>query len=366
MINSQSQKGGDESTNIQAQQMVVHIGIDEKRAREICQEMTAQLRKEYSHEALEIAQSRVNDFESKLVQKMAQIQGAMEAFADPSFQLLLVEAQKAAAATERPADHDLLSELLAHRFQKRGNRNARAGISFAVEIVDKISDEALLALTVSHAVTHFIPLTGDLSEGLNVLDGLFGKLIYNALPAGQEWLDHLDILNAVRLNPLGGLKPLAQYYSEALSGYVDTGIHKDSNEHEKAIEILEKNKIPLNILIEHKLNRDFVRLNISTKENIKMLNWQHFWPDGRLFKIEKISKEQVMAMNEVYALYSQDASIRQNNTNSFVQEWDKRPNLREVRLWWDGISVGFNVTSVGKVLAHSNAQRCDKNLPPLD
>ena len=33
MINSQSQKGGDGSTNLQAQQMVVHVGIDEKRAR---------------------------------------------------------------------------------------------------------------------------------------------------------------------------------------------------------------------------------------------------------------------------------------------------------------------------------------------
>ena len=42
MINSQSQKGGDGSTNLQAQQMVVHVGIDEKRAREIYQEMNLQ------------------------------------------------------------------------------------------------------------------------------------------------------------------------------------------------------------------------------------------------------------------------------------------------------------------------------------
>ena len=59
MINSQSQKGGDGSTNLQAQQMVVHVGIDEKRAREIYQEMNLQLRRDYSQEALNIANSRV-------------------------------------------------------------------------------------------------------------------------------------------------------------------------------------------------------------------------------------------------------------------------------------------------------------------
>ncbi len=61
------------------------------------------------------------------------------------FQLLLVEAQKAAASTERVADYDLLSELLIHRFEKGENRVMRAGISRAVEIVDKISDDAMLA-----------------------------------------------------------------------------------------------------------------------------------------------------------------------------------------------------------------------------
>ena len=101
MINSQSQKGGDSSTNIQTQQMVVHFGIDEKRAREIYQEMNLQLKNDYTQEALNIANHRVAEFENSLMPKMTQVEGALEAFADPSFQLLLLEAQKTAAATER-------------------------------------------------------------------------------------------------------------------------------------------------------------------------------------------------------------------------------------------------------------------------
>lgn len=368
MINSQNQKGGDGSTNIQTQQMVVYVGIDEKRAREVYQEMSLQLRKDYSQEALDIANARVTEFENKLMPKMTQVGGALEAFADPSFQLLLVEAQKTAAATERAADYDLLSELMIHRFQKGTNRIARAGISLAVEIVDKVSDEALLGLTVSHAVNNFFPLSGDIHQGLDALNDLFGKIFYSKLPTSSDWLDHLDILNAVRLNPFGGLKKIQQYYPERLDGYVDVGIGKNSEDYKKAIEILKNNNLPNAILVEHALNCDFFRIIIPNKSGISSIPLiQQFFLEGKLTQVPiKLSEEQVEAINSIYQLYSKDDNVKKININSFMKEWDRRSNLKTLREWWDNISTGFTVTSVGKVLAHSNAQRCDKTLPPLD
>lgn len=368
MINSQGQKGGDGSTNIQTQQMVVHVGIDEKRAREIYQEMNLQLRNDYSQEALNIASSRVTEFENKLMPKMAQVDGALEAFADPSFQLLLVEAQKAAASTERPADYDLLSELMIHRFQKGADRVARTGISLAVEIVDKVSDEALLGLTVRHAIDTFVPAGGDINQGLDVLNDLFGKIFYKELPIGHDWLDHLDILNAVRLTPFGGLKKVAQFYPERLPGYVDVGIEKNSENHTRSIEILNCHNLPSSILIDHAFNSDFLRLSVTSKNSIDGLSLNiQVVNDGKLITIqEKLSQEQKQAIQSIYELYTNDGIKRQNNIDLFMSEWDKRPNLKTLREWWDSISTGFTVTAVGKVLAHSNAQRCDKNLPPLD
>jgi hypothetical protein len=368
MINSQSQKGGDSSTNIQTQQMIVHVGIDEKRAREIYQEMNLQLRKDYSQEALNIANARVVEFENRLMPKMAQVEGALEAFADPSFQLLLVEAQKTAASTERPADYDLLSELLIHRFQKGENRIARAGISLAVEIVDKISDEALLGLTVTHAVNTFTPVSGDIHQGLDVLNDLFGKLFYSELPAGNYWLDHLDILDTVRLNPFGSLKKVQQYYPEQLHGYIDVGINKNSENNGKAFEILKHNNLPSALLIEHSLNSDFLRLRIPSVNHIDSLSLVHqIVHEGQLIQIPvKLTEEQKKAIGSIYELYPIDGNIRQNNVKSFMEEWDNRPNLKKLKGWWDNISTSFTVTSVGKVLAHSNAQRCDRNLPSLD
>lgn len=368
MGNKQVQEAGDNSQQLQANNMIVNVGIDEKRAREICQEMILQLKNKHTEEALKVAESRVSEFEDRLMNKMKVIDGALEAFADPSFQLLLVEAQKKAASTERPADYDLLSELLVHRFQNGTDRNIRAGITRAVEIVDEISDEALLGLTVFHAVTCFYPVTGVIQKGLDVLNSLFGKLFYATLPTGNDWLDHLDILNTIRIGEFGRLKKMEEYYSEQFAGYMDVGIKKLSQEHYKAIELLNSNNLPLNILIEHELNTDYIRLNILNKKDIDSLKLIHQVNyNSSIVPLEiSLTDTEKNVIISIYDLYKQDAEIRQENINKFIEEWNKRANLKILREWWNNIEVSIQLTSVGKVLAHANAQRCDESLPSLN
>ena len=368
MMNRQNQKGGDSSTNIQAEQMIVQVGIDEKRAREIYQEMNLQMKKDYTDEALKVANARVAEFENRLMPKMESVEGALEVFADPSFQILLVEAQKTAASTERAADYDLLSELLIHRFQKGENRVVRAGISRAVEIVDEISDDALLGLTAFHAINTFLPVTGDIFEGLDVLDELFGKILYGKLPSGRDWLDHLDILDAIRLSSFGSLKKIDQYYPEQLSGYVDAGIKKYSEDFNRALDILKANALPQDILIDHALNPDYVRIPITARPQIgSLMLLQQVVHEGRLVNLSvALSEEQKKTINSIYDLYDKNVNIKSENSRLLIENWDKRGNLNALKAWWDNLNIGIQITSVGRVLAHSNAQRCDKTLPPLN
>lgn len=368
MGDKQIQNAGDNAQQLQADNMVVNIGIDEKRAREIYKEMNLQLRKDYSQEALNIANSRVTEFENRLMPKMEAVKGALEAFADPSFQLLLVEAQKTAASTERPADYDLLSELLIHRFQKGENRIERAGISRAVEIVDEVSDEALLGLTVFHSVSFFYPSSGDINKGLNVLNDLYGKILYGNLPKGDEWLDHLDILDAVRISSLGRLKKIEQYCPERLAGYVEVGIEKISENYDKANKLLANSGLPQNILVDHVLNDSYSRLNLVHNNQIDSLTLQQeVIQNGNTFLVSTpLTEEQKNTVRSIYDLYKKDESIKKQNIKIFMEEWDKRNNLKVLREWWDSISKSIQLTSVGRVLAHSNAQRCDNNLPPLN
>lgn len=368
MENKQIQKAGENAQQLQANNMIVNLGIDEKRAREIYQEMNLQLKKDYTEEALKIANTRVEEFKNRLLPKMEAVEGALECFADPSFQLLLVEAQKTAASTERLVDYDLLSELLIHRFQKGGNRVARAGIHRAVEIVDDISDDALLGLTVYHAVTYFLPTSGNIYEGLNVLNDLFSKIIYGNLPIGNDWLDHLDILDAIRIKSFSTLKKLQVLYTERLSGYIEVGIEKNSDNHNKANQLLIDAGLPQNILVEHELNINYVRINTPNMkqinsfiiENLTIVN------SKMIINAEPLSETQINTIKSIFDLYKQDESIKQQNIKIFMEEWDKRTNLKKLKDWWDNISSSFQITSVGRVLAHSNAQRCDKDLPALN
>ena len=367
MSNKLIQKAGDNSQQLQANNMVVQIGIDEKRAREIFNERALQLKEEYSREALAIAHDRISEFENRLISKMEAVEGVLEAFADPSFQLLLVEAQKAAASTERPADYDLLSELLIHRFEQGDNRVSRAGISRAVEIVDEIADDALLGLTIFHSLSHITPTTGHIQEGLEVLNDLYGKLLYRDLPQGVEWLDHLDILNAIRVNNLSNLKKIEKLYSEILHGYIDVGIDKKSDNFSKAIDILRVNKLPEEYLVDHMLNPGFVRINVPKKQAISSLTLLQLEIEHNESKLSRIpiSHSQISALELIYSMYETDKNIRQENLNKFIEEWDKQPNLKTLRVWWNNLGVDIRLTSVGKVLAHANAQRCYKNFPPL-
>lgn len=360
----QSQKAGDNSQQLQVSNLTIINGIDEKRAREIFEEMNLQLRKDYTEEALKIATSRVSEFENKLMPKMESVNGALEAFGDPGFQLLLVEAQKTAAASERPADYDLLAELLLHRVENGENRIARAGVSRAVEIVDKISDDSLLGLTAFHVFTSFLPNSQGILQALNILNNLFDKILYAQLPSGNDWIDHLEILDTIRVNTIGNLNKIEAFYPQNFPGYIDVGIERNSENHKTALKILQDAMIPVDILINHELNNNFVRINIPNVKDIENLKIrQHSAYYQQVF--QPLSTNQKNAINLVYDLYNKDESLKQQNIKTFMDEWEKFSNLKIFRNWWDNISTSINLTSVGKVLAHSNAQRCDKDLPNM-
>lgn len=219
MSDKQVQKAGNNAQQLQAE--IINItnvsGIDEKRAREIFNEMYDIARKDFTQDAYQCANDRVAKFEEAFMPKMLKVEGALQKFSDPSFQFLITEAHKTAAATEREADYDLLSELLLHRVKKDKDRKVRVGIKKAIEIVDQVDDDALCALTVAYTVERLFPATGSIIQGLNVLENVFSKLCYTNLCKGREWLDHLEILDAVRLTQFSSLKKLDFSKSSAYS-----------------------------------------------------------------------------------------------------------------------------------------------------
>lgn len=356
------QKAGDNAQQIQIQNFT--IGIDEKRAREIYDEKYSIAKINFTEEALRIANERVRELENRLIPKLEAVNDGLKAFADPSFQLLLVDAQKAAAATERSVDYDLLSELLVHRIEKGNDRHVRTGIHRAVEIVEDISNEALLGLTIIHSLNSFMPVSPECVGALNTLNDLYGRLIYAKLPDGTDWIEDLEILDAIRINPFGKFRTIREYFSKALNGIITIGIKKDSEEYHNAITILRNNKLLLpNLLVENYLLPDYVRVNIGNFDAINTLSVIR--TVNKTSRYILMSEQQKSAIKSVIELYSKDTQLKNDVEEKFLSEWNCRHNLSLLKDWIEKIPNSFSVTSIGKVLAHANAQRCDNKLPPL-
>ena len=169
----QSQKAGENSQQYQAETIIINQGVTEERVRAIFSELIPSALQAYTSDAYALANQRIGKLEDHVWPKLDKVDGLLQSFADPAFQILLRKAQQAAAASEREDDYALLSELLVCHVQKGSDRKNRAGISRAIEIIDQIDNDALCALTIHYAITNFRPITGKCIEGLQVFNSIF-------------------------------------------------------------------------------------------------------------------------------------------------------------------------------------------------
>lgn len=363
----QSQKAGDNSNLLQAHSITIINGIDEKRAREICNETYAVAKRDLTQEAYDCAYERVQQLENRLIPKIKLIEGALNAFSDPAFQKLLTNAQRTAVATERETDYDMLSELLICHIEKGKSRKTRTGISKAVEIIDNIDDDALCALTIVNAVSMYTPAASTSKLGIKCLADLFEKLEYMDLPSGFDWIEHLDILDTVRINKFGHLKKIEEYCPKQLEGYSSAGIEIDSENYKKAADLLASINISPDYLIKNDYLPCYVKLPIPNKRAIHELSIARTISTGsQTIQIqEPISINEEKVLDTIFNLYTKDTKANQMSTASFMNEWDSHQSLKTLHNWWNDIPFSFDITHVGKVLAHTNARRCDKTLPEM-
>lgn len=77
----------------------------------------------------------------------------------------------------------------------------------------------------------------------------------------MDWIDNLEIVGAIRRSSNFQFKKLEDLYFEMFKGYSSIGIRKDSENYNKAIEMLKSNHIPSNILISNVLDDEYVKLD---------------------------------------------------------------------------------------------------------
>ncbi len=368
MSDKQLQKAGDNVTQVQMLNPTIVCGIDEKRVREVCSEMAVETVKACTAEATAVALERIEHFTTMLLPRVEQIENNFSSFSDPSFQTMLRKAQLAAACSDRSLDYEMLSELLVHRINNKNNIKKKASIAKAVEIVDDIDDDSLCALTVLHAVSNFVPVTGNITQGIYNLADLYDKLDYENLPSDRSWIDNLSILGCVTTFAFFSPNSFEDMFYQELNGYAGVGIRKDSDDYNKALQMLSDNEMDRRILVDHELNTGYVRLPISQKSGIEKLECQTIQViNGIPYRVSHdLTEAQKKCLNDIFDMYSKDTVLQGEIKKKFTDILMRRSSIRSIAKWWNDFNTSFSLTSVGRVIAHANAQRIDNTLPNLD
>ena len=372
-IDGDVQSNGDLNigNNIEKQEInmqVVNNGISEQRLREV---IHAEIELELKNQQIlaeDKAREKLLKFSEYVLPKLVKAE-MVDAFSDPTIQMFYRETQKTAICSERELDYSVLSELLVYRINNKGNFEKKASITKAVEIVDKISDDALISLTIKYCQT-FLPVSGNISEGLNVLEEMYKNILKNfTLPENQNWIDNVEILGVVRIESLSNMLNLEDIYYNSLSGYVSKGIDKDSELYKETINKLQSNNLSIDILVNHELNPNYVRLNIVNKDSIRniIIRTIKDCPNGEWIYEEKIlTDKQMQILEEIYESYANDKTQEEEIKDVFVKKLNSYPNISKVLNWWNSnTEPAMILNSTGRVLAHTNAKRLYDKMPDM-
>ena len=399
-INKSEQTAGDNSTQVQAGTVNNYynttttniIGIDEERARNICKEEYAIAKANWTQEAQGIAQERVIALEDKLIPKMKQHDETLKIFGDPAFQFVLRKAQVSAAASGEERDLDMLSELIVHRAEQNGNRERTLGIAKAIEIIDQIPESSLIGLSIFYAISTYVPETHDVHQGLRVLDNLYKSILNDVeLPVGEQWIENLDVLSAVRISSSGiqSFKKMEEFLPNNLAEYLPIGIERNSKEYNEIlselhnvglydlkedIEVFNKNnrdnkikslKIATHLLKEHPLREGYLICVCPPKyftDNISIIIKANI--DSKEVDIT-LNKEQCLAWKHLAEITYRDGHNVEALTSNLIKECNNYETFKKVMVWWNQLPVFFTISPIGIAIANAYIRTKYPSIPSM-
>ena len=303
--------------------------------------------------------SSINSFQTIVNYKFNDIYNAIEALKHPEVYKDTLNAIKAAAFSNRQSDFEVLAELLLERYRLNNDVSRNAGISIAINIVNQVSDDAILGVTLLLYYTKFISYDCNVTSILNNLDNVFSKLMYSDLPRGKDWIYNLEMLNAVSLNYMEKYKDAPDRYRELLSDYIVTGIAKESDAYEKAIKVIKEASFPCpldEILIDNDLLEGYLVVNGYLISNLNKGIQLKITKDGNDKRYDPTDKQKD-ALRKVLSLYCKAGDKQLKVKNNFYSEWSKRSNLTKFSSWLKQMPCNVILTPIGMALAQANAKR---------
>lgn len=334
-MNKQDQKSGDESINIQANEVVVHQGLSYDQVKEISIDVFDANFYKLIGVAKEVVAERVEDITETFLRKLHKEnpEGFKKA-EDPDFQYALLTTQNQYARTGDKDLGDLLIDLLVDR-SKQENRNIiHIVLNEALNTAPKLTTEQFSTLatiflfrysakrnlgTLDALGQYFDEYISRFLPGLTKSDTCYRHLQYAA--CGSVQLVRVNLEKCVRVT----------YQGLFCKGFV--------------AEEIEKEEIPVDI------GRHFFIqcLNDDTKVQVNALDLRDLKLKFEQHAIQDSDKSKIIKLFENYSM----------NEKEVIEKCvSLRPYTEEIFDIWNNSDMGkFDLTSVGIAIGHANVKR---------
>lgn len=341
-MNKQNQRGGDNSTNVQAETVKVSQGLSYSDARQVAVDVFQANFQVMANEALEVANERRDRITDKILNKMLEENpDGFEVARDVDFQHSLFVVQKEFAKTGDEDLGDLLVDLLADRSKETVRNLKQIVLNESLSIAPKLTKDQLSALALIFVLRYTKQQIANAKDFGEYLDS-FVKPFMEALPASQAGYQHLQFTGCGSINT--GQFGLAKNLKNCYRGLFSKGVTIDEINAEKwpissddplFIPCLNNpEKLQLSALNEEVLDTKIHDQNIDAEFHPAILN---------------IFNRNLMTNDEIEARCA-----------------EIRPYMSELFETWSSTEMRrFSLTSVGIAIAHANVKRLNGEFADL-
>jgi hypothetical protein len=335
MTNKQIQKAGDESTNIQVQQVNITQGLSVSEVRTLALDVFKANFLELSGQAADLARARAEQLTEKFLEELqTQHQQALNQAKDPDFQYALYMAQREYARTGDKELGDLLIDLLVDRTKHENRSIIQIVLNESLTIAPKLTADQLASLSVVFIFRYTINHGVNSLEGLNAYLNRYVKPFVDLLSKKAACFQHLEYSGCGSIS-LGSLS-LAEVFRKNYPGLFSKGFTQDS---------LQKHGItvPLDspIFMQSLHNPDQIQVNAMNKEVLRYEAARLGLPTADVDKLESLSAQSLMNHQEI-----KDYLVK------------AQPHMSTVIDVWEGsLMKNLSLTSVGIAIGHANVKK---------
>lgn len=344
MINDKKlkQEGGDNSTNLQGQNVVINNGITYADARDIATDVFRSNFIQLSTEAAEVAKQRAEHLVDEFLKKIeTEKPEALQKISDPDMQYALFTAQKEFARSGEKEMESMLVSILSERIEEDSQSFKKIVLNEALEIVPKLTKQQLDTLTIVFIIQETIHRgIVDKEKLTNYLNSMFLPFISN-LTKEKSCYKHLEYTGCCGTIGIPDDK-LAKFFLNNYRGLFSTGF-----EREKYEPIIQDNEALKPLFFECMNNESLFQVNALNYEDLKD-------------KIIHLIGDSDDTYNKIKALFD-SSSMNVSEVEKYLI--DILPEMKElIDVWRESDMCVMNPTSVGTTLAYINLKRNGINI----